>query len=130
MGSSENEGIHEELYNLVLSTVGGFIKRKRKTGSVSPDKFGGYETFSLEPHADLVKELVAELGVSPMTTADEAQVRLLLEQWATATRKGQRNDVLPHAGAKRATVRWVEARDSTNSIFSRAKSGLASHARP
>lgn len=29
-----------------------------------------------------------------MTTADEAQVRLLLQQWATATRKGQRNDVL------------------------------------
>ena len=29
-----------------------------------------------------------------MTTADEAQVRLLLQQWAAATRKGQRNDVL------------------------------------
>jgi len=29
-----------------------------------------------------------------MTTADEAQVRLLLQQWATATRKGRRNDVL------------------------------------
>ena len=26
-----------ELYNLALSTVGGFIKRKRETGSVSPD---------------------------------------------------------------------------------------------
>jgi hypothetical protein len=31
-----------ELYNMALSTVGGFIKRKRETGSVSPDKFGGY----------------------------------------------------------------------------------------
>jgi transposase len=30
-----------ELYNMALSTVGGFIKRKRETGSVSPDKFGG-----------------------------------------------------------------------------------------
>src|ERR1700726_3646224 len=49
-----------ELYNMALSTVGGFIKRKRETGSVSPDKFGGYKTFSLEPHTDLVKELVAE----------------------------------------------------------------------
>lgn len=29
-----------------------------------------------------------------MTTADEAQVRLVLQQWATATRKGQQNDVL------------------------------------
>jgi len=49
-----------ELFNMALSTVGGFIKRKRETGSVSPDKFGGYKTFSLEPHTDLVKELVAE----------------------------------------------------------------------
>src|SRR5258706_1123708 len=30
-----------ELYNMALSTVGGIIKRKRETGSVSPDKFGG-----------------------------------------------------------------------------------------
>ena len=29
-----------ESYNMALSTVGGFIKRKRETGSVSPDKFG------------------------------------------------------------------------------------------
>jgi ketosteroid isomerase-like protein len=29
-----------------------------------------------------------------MTTDDEAQVRFLLQQWATATRKGQRNGVL------------------------------------
>jgi ketosteroid isomerase-like protein len=28
------------------------------------------------------------------TATDEAQVRLVLQQWATATRKGQRNDVL------------------------------------
>jgi hypothetical protein len=34
-----------ELYNLALSTVGGFIKRKRETGSVSPAKFGGHKTF-------------------------------------------------------------------------------------
>jgi hypothetical protein len=27
-----------ELYNMALSTVGGIIKRKRETGSVSPDK--------------------------------------------------------------------------------------------
>jgi len=38
------------LYNMALSTVGGFIKRKRETGRVSPDKFGGYKTFALEPH--------------------------------------------------------------------------------
>ena len=43
-----------ELYNMALSTVGGFIKRKRETGRVSPDKFGGYKTFALEPHTTLV----------------------------------------------------------------------------
>jgi hypothetical protein len=37
-----------ELYNMALSAVGGFIKRKRETGSVRPDKFGGYKTFALE----------------------------------------------------------------------------------
>jgi transposase len=62
-----------ELFNMALSTVGGFIKRKRETGSVSPDKFGGYKTFSLEPHTALVKELVAE---QPDSTLAELQVRL------------------------------------------------------
>ena len=37
-----------DLFNLTLSAIGGFIKRKRETGSVSPDKFGGYKTFTLE----------------------------------------------------------------------------------
>jgi hypothetical protein len=46
------------LYNLALSTVGGFIRRKRETGSVSPAKFGGHKTFALVPHTDLVKKLV------------------------------------------------------------------------
>ena len=48
-----------ELYNLALSTVGGFIRRKHETGSVSPAKFGGHKTFALAPHTDLVKKLVA-----------------------------------------------------------------------
>src|SRR5271168_5380229 len=43
------------LYNMALSTVGGFIKRKRETGRVSPDKFGGYKTFALEPHTTLTR---------------------------------------------------------------------------
>jgi transposase len=66
-----------ELFNLALSTVGGFIKRKRETGSVSPDKFGGYKTFLLEPHADLVKELIAD---QPDSTLAELQVRLAKEK--------------------------------------------------
>ena len=66
-----------ELYNMALSTVGGIIKRKRETGSVSPDKFGGYKTFTLEPHTDRVKELVAE---QPDSTLAELQVRLAKEK--------------------------------------------------
>src|ERR1700680_2907442 len=66
-----------ELYNMALSTVGGFIKRKRETGSVSPDKFGRHKTFALEPHTALVKELVAE---QPDSTLAELQVRLAKEQ--------------------------------------------------
>src|SRR5260370_31224544 len=49
-----------ELYNMALSTVGGFIKRKRETGSVSPDKFGGEKTFTPEPHKERGEKLVAE----------------------------------------------------------------------
>src|ERR1700730_16791168 len=66
-----------ELYNMALSTVGGFIKRKRETGSVSPDKFGGYKTFSLEPHTDLVRELVAQ---QPDRTLAELRDRCAKEQ--------------------------------------------------
>ena len=62
-----------ELYNMALSTVGGFIKRKRETGSVSPGKFGGHKTFALGPHTALVRELVAE---QPDSTLAELQSRL------------------------------------------------------
>src|ERR1700680_3355373 len=63
--------------NMALSTVGEFMKRKRETGSISPDKFGGYKTFTLEPHTDRVKELVAE---QPDSTLAELQVRSAKEK--------------------------------------------------
>ena len=65
-----------ELYNLALSTVGGSIRRKRETGSVSPAKFGGHKTFALAPHSALVKKLVAE---QPDSTLLELQTRLAEE---------------------------------------------------
>src|SRR6202163_4299416 len=74
-GHTRAEGA--ELYNIALSTVGGFIKRKRETGSVSADKFGGDERFALEPHTDRVKELVAE---QPDSTLAELQARLAKEK--------------------------------------------------
>src|SRR5258708_20981553 len=40
-----------DMFNMALSTVGGFIKRKRETGSVSPDKFGGAKTFFPMPQS-------------------------------------------------------------------------------
>src|SRR5215468_8661033 len=61
-----------ELYNLASSTVGGFIRRKRETGSVSPAKFGGHKTFVFAPHTDLVKKLVAE---QPDSTHHKPQLR-------------------------------------------------------
>jgi transposase len=66
-----------ELYNLALSTVGGFIRRKRETGSVSPAKFAGHKTFALAPRTDLVKKLVA--GQSDSTLA-ELKTRLAKEK--------------------------------------------------
>ena len=44
-----------ELFGLSLSSVGRYTRRKRETGSVSPEKFGGYKRSALEPHADLVR---------------------------------------------------------------------------
>jgi transposase len=66
-----------EVYNMALSTVGGFIRRKRETGSVSPHKFGGYKTFSLEPYTDLVKKLVVQ---QPDSTLAELQAHLEKEK--------------------------------------------------
>jgi transposase len=85
-----------ELYNMALSTVGGFIKRKRETGSISPDKFGGYKTFTLEPHTDRVKELVAE---QPDSTLAELQVRLAKEK-VTVSQSGI-SRFLPPSGRHR-----------------------------
>src|SRR5258708_39418616 len=64
-------------YNMALSTVGGFIKRKRETGSVSPDKFGGDKTFTLEPHTDRGEEAVAE---PPGNTLAQRPVRFAKEK--------------------------------------------------
>lgn len=66
-----------ELYDLPLSTVGRFIRRKRETGSIKPDKFGGYKTFTLTPHVALVRALVTE---QPDSTLAELKIRLAKEK--------------------------------------------------
>src|SRR5260370_34579708 len=62
-----------ELYNMALNTVGGIIKRKRETGSVSPDKIGGSKTFTIVPHTARVKDAVSR---RPDSTTAKRQVRL------------------------------------------------------
>ena len=58
-----NPGIPaKKLPSCTTCTVGGFIRRKRETGSVSPAKFGGHKTFVLAPHTDLVRKLVGRHG--------------------------------------------------------------------
>src|SRR6266853_6062281 len=65
-----------ELYNMALSTVGGFIKRKRETQCQSR-QVRRVQDFTLEPHTDRVKELVAE---QPDSTLAELKVRLAKEK--------------------------------------------------
>lgn len=49
-----------ELFGLSLSTVGRLVRRKRETGSIRADKFGGYKQHALQAHADRVRQLVSE----------------------------------------------------------------------
>lgn len=49
-----------QLCGISLSSVGRFIRRFRTTGSVSPDKFGGYKGYALAIHADRIKRWFAE----------------------------------------------------------------------
>ena len=41
-----------ELCGISLSSVGRYIRRYRATGSVSPDKFGGYKDYALAKYAE------------------------------------------------------------------------------
>ena len=72
-----------ELYNMALSTVGGFIKRKRETGSISPDKFGGYKTFALEGHTALVNpDHASRLAFFPAGPAHARRRSVRLDRFA------------------------------------------------
>lgn len=45
-------------FGVAVSTVVKWSQRHRRTGSVSPDKMGGHRRPLLEPHRDLVIELI------------------------------------------------------------------------
>ncbi len=49
-----------QLCGVSLSSVGRFIRRFRTTGSVSPEKFGGYKGYALANHADRIKRWIGE----------------------------------------------------------------------
>jgi len=62
-----------ELCGISLSTVGRYVRRYRTTGSVSPDKFGGYKDYALAKHAERIKRWIAK---QPDLTLLEIQTRL------------------------------------------------------
>ena len=48
-----------DVFGVAPSTVSKWSRRRRRTGSVAPDKFGGHRRRLLEPHRELVHALVA-----------------------------------------------------------------------
>lgn len=62
-----------ELCGISLSTVGRYVRRHRATGSVSPDKFGGYKGYALAKHAARIERWIA---AQPDLTLLEIQARL------------------------------------------------------
>lgn len=62
-----------ELCGISLSTVGRYLRRYRATGSVSPDKFGGYKDYALAKHGERIKRWIAK---QPDLTLLELQARL------------------------------------------------------
>jgi transposase len=70
-----------ELYHVSLSSVGRFIKRWRATGSVSPEKFGGYKRHTLEGREQSIRRWIAE---RPDITLSELRARLAQENVAVS----------------------------------------------
>jgi transposase len=66
-----------QLCGVSLSSVGRFIRRFRTTGSVSPEKFGGYKGYALAGQAARIKRWVAE---RPDATLSELRVWLAKEK--------------------------------------------------
>jgi putative transposase len=62
-----------ELCGISLSSVGRYLRRYRTTGSVRPEKFGGYKGYALSKHAERIERWVAE---QPDLTLLEIQARL------------------------------------------------------
>lgn len=62
-----------EQCDVSISSVVRFLRLHRDTGSVSAAKFGGYKTFVLAAHEELVRSLIKE---QPDITLAELETRL------------------------------------------------------
>lgn len=62
-----------DLYGVSVSSVSRFVTRWRKTGSISPAKFGGYKGCALERYKDRITRWVV---AQPDITLAELQSRL------------------------------------------------------
>jgi transposase len=62
-----------ELCGVSLSSVGRYIRRYRVSGSVRPDKFGGYKGYALAKYAGRIKRWIVR---QPGLTLLELQARL------------------------------------------------------
>lgn len=49
-----------ERFEIGISTVGRYIRRKTEKGSLEPEQFGGYKPYALADHEGLIRRWVAE----------------------------------------------------------------------
>jgi len=66
-----------DLCGVSVSSVSRFLTRWRNTGSVRPEKFGGYKRYALEPYR---RRIVRWVGAQPDITLSELQARLAEEK--------------------------------------------------
>src|SRR5262249_17207872 len=66
-----------DLWGVSISTVSRFLTRWRRTGNVSPEKFGGYKRYALEPYRRRIERWV---DAQPDITLAELQARLAQQE--------------------------------------------------
>jgi transposase len=62
-----------DTYGVSVSSVSRFLARLRRSGSVSPAKFGGYKGYALEQHEKRITQWIVQ---RPDITLSELQARL------------------------------------------------------
>ena len=70
-----------DIYGVSISSVSRFVTRWRGTGSVSPEKFGGYKGYVLEPYRDRITQWIA---ARPDVTLSELQAQLAKKKVAVS----------------------------------------------